>query len=331
MPSAGPWTRRAGLVAAQRELADLDDPNVALAGPPKPEQVEAYAGWRASWRALGRPDAGRDEAEMSDGQLRLRIRAYQREKAWEPSYVAPELSGTSQAEARHRQTEQLRRAAAETAADPDERERLLREADAAAALAQTLAERKELLAHADNIRGLWYAHTAETRAAAQRAEAELAARGIDSEHPPQTTSTQDWLQNNAPDAAVDDPDRAPSDEAELADEATKRRDEATVFDDRADESAELASEDIRALTADDASPDAPDDWSRVPTAEETAGTIARAQRALAELERRRVVDEQLAKDEDREADLNRWHVDDQEAAADDPALDTEIREASPVD
>src|SRR5206468_6908837 len=111
------WTRRAAAVAAHRELTGHDDPDVVLPGPPKRGQVEAYASWRAAWRALGRDEASRAEAEMSDGQLRARVRAYQREEAWAPDYVAPELSGTKQAAQRHRSTAQLRAAAAEQEAD----------------------------------------------------------------------------------------------------------------------------------------------------------------------------------------------------------------------
>ena len=46
---------------------------------PKPGQVEAYAAYRAAWRALGRPEVDREELELSDGQLRMRVRAYERE------------------------------------------------------------------------------------------------------------------------------------------------------------------------------------------------------------------------------------------------------------
>ena len=348
------WANKAGLVAAQRELAGVEHDTIALGPAPKPEQVEAYAGWRAAWRALGRPEAGRDETELSDGQLRLRIRAFAREQAWEPAYVAPELSGTTQAQARHRQTAQLRRAEAAAATDPVERERLLEEAAAARALADTLAERAGELAHADHVRGLWYAHTAETRGAAQRAEVELAVRGISSDPPADTTTTTQERLDSAPDrsndldiehvqrdevdvkaepgdAHVDDAIdsgadsvadavvvghkqyAAPSDETELAEVADERAEDAATFNDRAHDSAEPAPQDIRV----DAKParHGADDWTRVPTAEETADTITRAQRALAELDRRRVVEEQRTRDEARDAELDRWHTNDREAEA----------------
>jgi hypothetical protein len=132
------WTERAATVAAHRELTHHDDPNNALPGPPKPGQVEAYASWCAAWRALGREEASRAEAEMSDGQLRVRVRAYGREEAWAPDYVAPELSGTRQAEQRHRTSAELRAAEAAASADAERRTQLEREAAHTHALAALL-------------------------------------------------------------------------------------------------------------------------------------------------------------------------------------------------
>ena len=121
----------------------------------------------------------------------------------------------------------------------------------------------------------------------------------------------------------------PSDEAELAEVADERAEDAATFNDRAHDSAEPTPQDIRV----DAQParHAPEDWTRVPTAEETANTIIRAQHALAELERRRVVEEQRARDEARDADLNRWHTDDREAE-EQPTADPAPREMpTPLD
>jgi hypothetical protein len=51
-----------------------------------------------------------------------------------------------------------------------------------------------------------------------------------------------------------------------------------------------------------------DDWTRVPTADETAQAVARARAALVEMNRRRDRDEQRVRDEQRAADLARWHA-----------------------
>ena len=71
-----------------RELAGHDDPTDALGPAPKPGQVEAYAAYRAAWRTLGRPEVDREELELSDGQLRVRVRAYERESPGHPATSA---------------------------------------------------------------------------------------------------------------------------------------------------------------------------------------------------------------------------------------------------
>jgi len=82
------WEKRAGSVATYREMVGHNDESDPLGQPPKPGQVETYAAWRSAWRALGRPEADCAEAEMSTVQLRVRIRAYEREKTWAPDHVA---------------------------------------------------------------------------------------------------------------------------------------------------------------------------------------------------------------------------------------------------
>ena len=96
------WEDHAASVAAYRELVGHTDEADPLGEPPKPGQVENYAAWRAAWHALGRPEADRAEAEMSVGQLRVRVRAYEREETWAPDYVANQLAGTREAAAKHR-------------------------------------------------------------------------------------------------------------------------------------------------------------------------------------------------------------------------------------
>jgi hypothetical protein len=170
------WRERAGAVAAHRELTGHDDETTALGAAPKVGQVESYASWRSAWRALDRPDADRAEVEMSDGQLELRIRAYQRETAWPPRYVANELAGTRQAAEHHRYTAATRTAEAADTTDQARRAHMEQEAAEAAALADLLDRRVAELETVDEARAVWWAHTAGTRAAADRAAAELEAR-----------------------------------------------------------------------------------------------------------------------------------------------------------
>src|SRR6266540_1718449 len=142
---------------------------------------------------------------MSDGQLHARVRAYDREEPWGPRYVANELAGTRQAEARHRATAQVRAAEAAAAADPADRARLEREATDAGALADVLDTQARQLDAADEARALWLVHTAETRAAADRARLEISARDIASGRPEEElTTAEEWLAAQAEAQRVED-------------------------------------------------------------------------------------------------------------------------------
>jgi hypothetical protein len=305
------WVDRAGIVAAHRELTGHDDPAAALGAPPKPGQVEAYASWRAAWRALGRPEADRDEIEMTDGQLRLRIRAHQREETWAPRYVANELAGTTQAAARQRTTAALRAAEAGAAQHAESRARLEREATEAAALAEVLAARAAELQYADQVRSEWYLHTAETRAAADRAAAELSARVAAAGQDDELISAEEWLAEHRAAQLAADAHRHVTDETELADVAAQRDADLRAID-RGHSDAIDDVPDIRQVTAEEPA-HVDEDIVRVPSAEETADSVARAQRALAEMERRRAEEERHAADEPRAQQLARWHTDDQTA------------------
>ena len=74
------WEERAASVAAYREMVGHDDESDPRCQPPKPGQAETYAAWRSAWAPRGGPEADRAEAEMSTGQLRVRIGAYERGK-----------------------------------------------------------------------------------------------------------------------------------------------------------------------------------------------------------------------------------------------------------
>ncbi|QFU90949.1 MobF family relaxase [Amycolatopsis sp. YIM 10] len=316
------WIEQAGAVAAHRELTGHDDAASALGPAPKAGQVEAYASWRSAWRALGRPESGRDELEMSDGQLLVRMRAWEREKAWGPEFVGNELAGTHQAADARRRDAALRRAEADAAEDESERERLLREAAEADALADVLEQRVGELEGVDEARALWYAHTAETRAAADRASAEISARNLDTDPAPLVTAAE-WLQAHHEHLAAEDPHREVTAEHDLTDEVERRGDDltTTVDGDDVGELVETGVADIReAAAAED--PVTESDEVRVPSAEETAATIDQAQRALREIAARQALEDQRADEEAQAAELHRRHtVDAGEAAvvADDDA------------
>ena len=390
------WLESAAAVAAHREFVGHDGDDDALGPAPKPGQVEAYASWRAAWRALGRPEADRAEAEMSVGQLRLRIRAYEREATWAPRYVANELAGTRQAADKHRRDAAVRRAEAEVrdaeheaavdkAADMEWRAQRLLEAEQAEALAAALDTRAAELAEADEARAQWYAHTAETRAAADRARAELTARQAAGDLGPDepAVTAGEWLAATDVEARAEDPHRAITAEHEVADLEAQRdndhRDARTDNDadpdgtidsvrvaggrgreqgvgaidihqsgaaivepepapvdirqqaergpehdrrpDAAEANAEAGADTTAAASpvSDDdrrsrRSADQDEDTVRVPSSDETAESVRRAQRALAELRQREVIEARRAHDEARDAELARWHTDDTSGA-----------------
>ena len=96
---------------------------------------------------MGRPEADTEEASLSEGQLRIRIRAYRREEAW-AAYVADELDGTSREAAKARRDAAL----AEARGDVDAATEASRKAD-------ELWERVRQPQQADDARSAWHAHT----------------------------------------------------------------------------------------------------------------------------------------------------------------------------
>ncbi|MPZ63543.1 MAG: hypothetical protein GEU93_20115 [Propionibacteriales bacterium] len=331
------WEGRAGTAAAHRELVGHDSPDDALGPAPKAGQVEAHASWQAAWRALGRPEAERAEAEMSTGQLRVRIRAYDREKTWAPAYVANELAATRQATDKHRQDAALRRA--EAGGDP-QRPDLDLEADQGSALAEALDARAADLEQADEARAEWYAHTAETRAAADRAQAELSNRGAEHDRPEDMVTAELWLEAHDAAAKQDDDHREIRAEHELADIHEQReQDQNAVAPVVLEGAPEEAPPDIRQETQDTRPDDDQRDEVRVPNADETAASVERARRALRELKQRQAAEEQHARDEARAYELANWRADQhsgarvgaqskQEADAD---KDTPVLELAPLD
>lgn len=328
------WQRRAGVVASYREMRGHDDPTDALGPAPKAGQVEQYAAYRAAWRTLGRPEIEREELEMTDGQLRMWIRAAQREEAWQPRYVGNELAGTRQAAAAQRQTAELRTAEADAATEPNTAERLRTEAAQARALAETLDAQAAQLQVIDNARAMFLADNARTLGYGRRCEAELTRRHIDDTEPEQLVTAQEWLAADHEAAIEEDQHRPVTDidvtDAELTDldhadttsagedhsSADTHTDTASAGDATDDDTAddtvdglEQPERDIREVAAAEPAP-TNEDAVRVPDADQTADDYLKATRALAEINARRVSDAQ-EEVEHRAEELDRWHVQDQ--------------------
>lgn len=287
------WVADVGVVAAYRELSGHTGDTDALGPAPGPGQVEAFAAYRSAWRALGRPEVDLAEREFSDGQLRMRVRAAARETTWGPRYVGNELAATHQAADAQRHKASILAAEAEQR-PADEQPALLQQARDAHALADTLAGRAQQLQELDDARSRWLAHTAGTRAAGERAQAELALRHADDLDPEPRVTADEWLTADRTAVAEDDLTREVTADHEL-DQATDtaERDEYR---------------DIREVT--DREPrQHGEDALRVPTARETAAALDRAQRALAEIASRDAYDERH-NTEDRATQLTVWHTDD---------------------
>jgi hypothetical protein len=316
------WVGRAGAVAAHRELVEHDDPTDVLGVPPKSGQVEAYASWRAAWRALGRPEVDRHEQTLTDGQLRMRVRAYQREQAWAPRRVVNELAGTIQAADQHRATATLKTAQAQAAQDPAVRERLTLEASQAAALADTLAQHTETLQGLDDVWAHWYAHTAGTRAAADRAHAELSNRHVSDQQDDDRVTAAEWLTAHDEAVRIEEAHRDIT-EADITEADDSEAEVAEIA--RADERGEIRRAkqhvhsddeiDLRERAADEAAP-LDQDAVRVPTVQETTESVMRAERALTEIRARDAADAENAAAESRAEQLSRWHADDTRTAED---------------
>jgi hypothetical protein len=268
--------------------------DTALGPAPKPGKVERHAAWHAAWRALGRPESGRDEAGMSDGQLLVRVRAYQGEEAWAPAYVADEMEGTSKKATKHRQEAILLAARAESVPRADQSE-LRRQADEAAAYADVLDQRVRDPTAADAARAQWYVHTAETRAAADRARAELADRGVDPDEPADAISVQDWLPAHVAHSRDDDAHRLVRSEADFADNRTEAL---SQLEPVPVDAAETGVPDIREVAASErARPiHGQEGRPRVATGEEAGAAVERAQRALLELRARAALDKRATQE-----------------------------------
>ena len=166
----------------------------------------------------------------------------------------------------------------------------------AASLADELDQRVQDLTEADAARGQWYVHTAETRAAADRARAELADRGVDPDEPADAIPVTEWLTAHQTDTATEDPHRPITAEADIADERQQRAELAPIEPSTA---VETAVPDVRELAAvDRTAPTRGDEGAgRVATAEETATAVERAQCALLELRARRSAEKRRAAEE----------------------------------
>ena len=294
------WEQRASWAAAYRELTGHDRDADPLGAAPPAGMAENHAAWHAAHAALNLPDAGADEGKLTDGRLRARVRAYEREETWAPRYVADDLAAAEQRAERARADAQLWTARAAAADDPAEAAQLRAAAfharvDAADA-ARTVAD----LQAVDDARASWWLHTAITRDNAERARAELGNRGVDLDDPTDQVTAEEWLDAHRADQAAEEPHREVT-ETDIADEDHTNAVEPAV---------ETSVPDLRDESTTDATEHADPDRGHVLSSHEATVAVARAQTALAEIAARRAADEQhkaeAAAEQERYDELARW-------------------------
>ncbi|SFN30072.1 conjugative relaxase domain-containing protein, TrwC/TraI family [Pseudonocardia ammonioxydans] len=299
------WEGAVGRIAAYREVRGHDDPIEALGAAPQPSQVEQFAAYRAAWHALGRPEIDREHRELSNGQLRMRIRAYERELAAAPRYVANELAGTRQAAADHHHTAAVRRAEAQAATSDEKQTQLQAAAAQSARIGQLLNQRAEQLQQVDDARTTWLVHTSQTRLQAELSTAELSARDADDD-PHDRITAAEW--KAAHQAAVAEDER----HREITEDDIDLHEQDHPIIAPAADAADTSHRDLREIAA--AEPAAVlEDIVRVPDADETAHSIHHAGRVLDEILYRDSANTTEEADH-RGENQERWHRDDHDDA-----------------
>ena len=317
------WARQVGQVAVYREIRDHTTDTDPLGAAPGSGQVEQYAAYRTAWHTLGRPETRREVMELTDGQLRIRVRAAEREEKAGPRYVANELAGTRQAATTHRHTAELRAAKAQAATDPEQQARLRAEVAQARALADTLDRQAEQLQIVDDARGRWLVHSAVTRVDGADAAAELGRRYVDDTEPEPRVTADDWLDAHRAATTADDAHR-PITDTDLHDDEVRldvgaldqpTPDRGTLDQDVQDAVLETPPADLREIAAAEPAP-VDEDRVRVPTSGETAESTSGAHRVLAEIRARETIDAREEAEYQRAEELTRWHHDDNTAGHD---------------
>lgn len=300
------WEHRAGWAAAHRENLGRGDEVNALGAAPAAGLAEKLAVWWTAHDALRLPDVTPVEDSMTDGALRARVEAYEREKLWAPRWVADELAATSTEAAAKARDAELWAARAATTGDDN----LAAEAAAARAEAVRLTELAADLERADAARNRWYVQTAVTRDEADRSRAALEGRGVDVADPGDKVTADEWADEHTAEQTVDERGRpvrsldvveAPADALELAAADVEHAVETDAADIRDTSTADLS--------------ERTDPRREVPAAEIATQAVARSRDALVEIAARHAQDE--ARDaEYREEQAAWWAAADEE----DPVL-----------
>jgi hypothetical protein len=301
------WEHRAGWAAAYRELVGHTDEHDPLGNAPGKGRIEHGVMFRAAHEALALVDARAEEANLSDGALRARVRAYERELAWAPRWVEDDLAAAHQHRSRAATDATVWAARAEAPdTSQEDADRLRADAEGARAEAARLAERIAELEIVDSARAAWFTYTAVSRDNAERSRTELRARGVDPDRPDDRTTAPEGLGVHRAEQADRERDQ-PITEADVLpddhDQLGFPRDEPGRADDPP-EVVETAVPDLRAVSTPEATETAdPPEGGRVLPIDESTVAVRKAQATLAEIAERQAADTAWAEADaaDREA------------------------------
>ncbi|MGE0170949.1 MobF family relaxase [Nocardioides sp.] len=175
------WARRAGSVAAYRELRGIDGDVVSIGAPPSREQEFHRHLWAQAAAALGpQPDTGAlDYRTMSDAELYTARERWVREQAFAPAYVSEEMQAAYQLGREYAEDAALAGARLATL-EPDDQawEQTAQQLERSRRLAQLSLERARQLEDIHQARQRWYDGAEPARVADAAARDELARRGL---------------------------------------------------------------------------------------------------------------------------------------------------------
>jgi conjugative relaxase-like TrwC/TraI family protein len=175
------WIARAGTIEANREATGWDHERQPIGVMPGLAATERRASYVTAWHALGQPASGLDEAILTEGQLRVRIRAAQLERDWAPPHVHAALRATETSHEQARQAAAIARAEAEAAIRAGDEETADRHLADALEHEQTAALKAAAigpLTAAAQTRADWAAAVAVTLDQGDRSLAEARRRGL---------------------------------------------------------------------------------------------------------------------------------------------------------
>ena len=217
------WEAKAGWAASYRELVQHDDAEDALGVAPPRGLAEKHALFHTAHAALDLATAGAEEEAMSEGRLRARIAAWEREKEWAPDYVAERLEATQSALRAARENLTIWAARADVETDPLEADQFRGAAEQMRERVAEMEKQIEDLRFADDARAAWRFETAVTKDNAERARHAAAVRGIDLDNPAEQITAEEWLDEHRAAQLIEDEHREISEHDVTDDDAREER------------------------------------------------------------------------------------------------------------